>query len=138
MSKIKIAIADDYKIFREGLKVGLSADEGLEVLLEADNGEELLKGLETQTPDVIIMDLKMPIMDGLEATRIIRRNGKKQPVIIALTANAMQGDQEECLRAGMDDYLSKPIKLEELVKMLEKWYVQKISNESDKPLGMAI
>ena len=66
MSKIKIAIADDYKIFREGLKVGLSGDENLEVMMEADNGEDLLKNLETNFPDVIIMDLKMPIMDGLE------------------------------------------------------------------------
>ncbi len=69
MSKIKIAIADDYKIYRDGLKVGLSADENLEVIFEADNGEELMKGLESNSPDVIIMDLKMPIMDGMEATK---------------------------------------------------------------------
>ena len=73
MSKIKIAIADDYKIFREGLKVGLSADDALEVILEADNGEDLLKGLQDSSPDVIIMDLKMPIMDGMEATKEVRK-----------------------------------------------------------------
>ena len=65
MSKIKIAIADDYKIYRDGLKVGLGADDNLEVIAEADNGEELLKLLETNAPDIIIMDLKMPIMDGM-------------------------------------------------------------------------
>jgi len=60
---IKIAIADDYKIYRDGLKVGLSADENMQVLFEADNGEDLMKGLETVSPDVIIMDLKMPILN---------------------------------------------------------------------------
>ena len=73
MSTIKIAIADDYKIFREGLKVGFSADENLEVIMEADNGEDLLKALETTTPDVILMDLKMPLMDGMEATKEVRK-----------------------------------------------------------------
>jgi len=76
----------------------------------------------------VLMDVQMPEMDGLEATRIIRQSGIMQPIIIALTANAMQGDQEECLRAGMNDYLSKPLKLEELVVMLEKWHVSKNQN----------
>ena len=74
MERIKIAIADDYKIFRDGLKVGLSADDNLEVITEADNGEDLLKAMETSKPDVILMDLKMPIMDGMEATK----NGSKK------------------------------------------------------------
>lgn len=72
--KIKIAIADDYKIFRDGLKVGLAADDNLKVVLEADNGEDLLNALERITPDVVLMDLKMPIMDGMEATKLIRKN----------------------------------------------------------------
>ncbi len=60
-------------------------------------------------------------MDGLEATRKIRLMDCSQPVIIAMTANAMQGDREECLQAGMDDYISKPVKLEMLVERLEVW-----------------
>jgi CheY-like chemotaxis protein len=67
------------------------------------------------------MDVQMPEMDGLEATRTIRATRPLQPVIIAMTANAMQGDQEECLAEGMNDYLSKPVKLDEIVAMLEKW-----------------
>jgi len=63
----------------------------------------------------------MPEMDGLEATRMVRLCLSVQPVIIAMTANTMQGDREECLQAGMDDYISKPVHLEELVIMLEKW-----------------
>jgi len=62
----------------------------------------------------------MPEMDGLEATRSIRKLTQVQPVIIALTANTMQGDEETCLAAGMDDYISKPIKLGDLIKKLEK------------------
>ena len=70
--KILIAIADDYKIYREGLKKCLASDKTLEVILEADNGDDLIAGFEKKLPDVVIMDLKMPIMDGMEATQIIR------------------------------------------------------------------
>ncbi len=87
----------------------------------AENGQEVLNKLQDKKFDLIFRDIQMPEMDGLEATRIIRRNPEPQPVIIAMTANAMQGDQEECLAQGMNDYLSKPVKLEELVSMLEKW-----------------
>ncbi len=113
MSKIKIAIADDYKIFREGLKVGLSADENLEVLLEADNGEDLLKGLEVQTPDVIIMDLKMPIMDGLEATKAVR---KKYPSIKVLVVSMYDDDKFiiHLMENGANGYLLKNAEPDEI------------------------
>jgi CheY-like chemotaxis protein len=71
--------------------------------------------------DIILMDVQMPEMDGLEATRQIRSKSNTHPVIIAMTANAMKSDQEECYQAGMNDYISKPIKLDELVKLIEKW-----------------
>jgi CheY-like chemotaxis protein len=70
----------------------------------------------------------MPEMDGLEATRVIRSTSVNQPLIIALTANTMQGDEDECLQAGMNDYIGKPIKLEEIVQKLEKWGSQKKRN----------
>ena len=113
MSKIKIAIADDYKIFREGLKVGLSADENLEVLLEADNGEDLLKSLETQSPDVIIMDLKMPIMDGLEATKAVR---KKYPSIKVLVVSMYDDDKFiiHLMENGANGYLLKNAEPDEI------------------------
>ena len=101
-----------------------------------ENGQEAIDELHRNDYDIVLMDVQMPEMDGLEATRLIRECKIKQPVIIALTANAMQGDQEECLRAGMDDYLSKPVKLEELVRMLEKWYIQRIGDV--RGLGVAI
>ena len=67
------------------------------------------------------MDMQMPEMDGLEATRHIREHHAEQPVIIAMTANAMESDKQECIAAGMDDYFSKPIRPEDLMLMLEKW-----------------
>ena len=85
------------------------------------NGQEAVKAVYDNSYDLIFMDLQMPEMDGLEATHIIRRTIPEQPVIIALTANAMEGDEEECLSAGMDDYIVKPVRLEELVTKLRKW-----------------
>ena len=85
------------------------------------DGMEALHAVEQKTFDLILMDVQMPIMDGLEATRQIRMLDGDQPVIIAMTANAMQGDREECMQAGMDDYISKPVKLEMLMERLEVW-----------------
>jgi len=90
----------------------------------ADNGLEALQAVTQKSFDLILMDVQMPEMDGLEATRKIRLRAGDQPVIIAMTANAMQGDREECMTAGMDDYISKPVKIEILVNLLEKWALE--------------
>jgi two-component system, sensor histidine kinase and response regulator len=87
----------------------------------AENGVQTLEMAKEKEYDLILMDMQMPEMDGLEATKIIRGSFSKQPIVIALTANTMQGDEEHCLQAGMNDYLGKPIVLEELVQKLEKW-----------------
>ncbi len=85
----------------------------------ASNGMEAVESVKRQTYDLVLMDVQMPEMDGLEATRLIRKIKRlSQPRIAAMTANALQGDREMCLAAGMDDYISKPIRIDELVKVL--------------------
>jgi CheY-like chemotaxis protein len=87
----------------------------------AENGKMVLEIAGHEDFDLILMDVQMPEMDGLEATRMIRLCNDKQPVIIAMTANVMHGDRQACIQAGMDDYISKPVELSALVDMLEKW-----------------
>jgi CheY-like chemotaxis protein len=89
-----------------------------------ENGALAVAAAGVKPYDLILMDVQMPEMDGLEATKLIRESPLRQPVIIALTANAMQGDREECLRAGMDDYISKPVRLDALMHLLERWSLQ--------------
>jgi CheY-like chemotaxis protein len=86
----------------------------------AANGIEAIRAVDRQPYNVILMDVQMPEMDGLEATRQIcaRWPLGERPRIVAMTANAMQGDREMCLEAGMDDYLAKPIRVEELISAL--------------------
>lgn len=95
----------------------------------ADNGPQAIEMLSTQSYDAVLMDIQMPGMSGLEATKAIREMPHlKQLPIIAMTANAMQGDRERCLEAGMDDYVTKPINRLELLKTLGK-YVRPITDE---------
>ncbi|NEX18319.1 MAG: histidine kinase [Halochromatium sp.] len=104
-------------------RLGLSAE-------VAKDGEQALDAAERNPYDLILMDCQMPVMDGFEASRELRRREQTQespspawprPVIVALTANAMQGDRERCIAAGMDDYIAKPLKLEQLSRCLERW-----------------
>jgi len=85
------------------------------------SGKEALHALESEHFDAVLMDVRMPEMDGLEATRIIRQRWNNKLKIIAITAYALKGDRERCLAAGMDDYISKPVKMEELAEMLSKF-----------------
>ncbi|MEP7258104.1 MAG: response regulator [Flavitalea sp.] len=118
---LKILVAEDNVINQQVIlhilgKLGYSPE-------IVDDGHKAVEASEAQHFDIILMDMQMPEMDGLEATRAIRLKGVHLAVIIALTANTMEGDEEECLKAGMDDYLSKPIKIEELVNKLQRWHV---------------
>lgn len=87
----------------------------------ASNGHEVLEMVAKRKYDLILMDIQMPEMDGIEATQFIRLHMTEQPVIVAMTANAMPEDREICIKAGMNDYLSKPMKLTQIIAVLEKW-----------------
>jgi CheY-like chemotaxis protein len=94
---------------------------GCAVDLAAD-GKQAAAMAEAVQYDLIFMDCHMPEMDGFEATAVIRsRQSTKRPPIVALTANAMDGDRERCLKAGMDDYLAKPIQVSDLTTTLQRW-----------------
>ena len=93
--------------------------------ISVSNGSEALEQLKQATFDIVLMDCQMPVMDGFEATRRIRDGeageNTRQITVIAMTANAMQGDREDCLASGMDDYLAKPIDYRELTAKLSQW-----------------
>ena len=96
----------------------------------ASHGREALAALDRQAFDLVLMDVQMPVMDGFEATAIIRQNEKgtdRHIPIIALTAHAMKGDQERCLAAGMDDYISKPVQPRALLDLVEKYSKQPLT-----------
>lgn len=92
------------------------------------NGQDAVDACKKKRYDIVLMDCQMPILDGYEATRMIKSSESlnKSTPIIAMTANALEGDREKCLQAGMDDYISKPINLKRLEEMLNKWFVNKL------------
>lgn len=115
---LTILIAEDHPI-NQKLAIRILNKLGYEPEL-ANNGEEAVAMVRQKPYDVVFMDMLMPEMDGLEATRVIRSSLIKQPKIIAMTANAMPEDREACLQAGMNDYISKPIKLNILMDVLKE------------------
>jgi two-component system, sensor histidine kinase and response regulator len=120
--RLRILLAEDNRV-NQVLAVRLLEKRGHEVTV-AGNGEEALEALDGQAFDLVLMDVQMPEMDGLQATAAIRKgemNTGKHIPIIAMTAHAMAGDKERCLGAGMDDYLTKPIRPEQLVDVLNRY-----------------
>ena len=115
---LRILLAED-NVVNQKLAMRLLQQMGYRADL-ASNGIEAIESVERQPYDVVLMDVQMPEMDGLEASRHITSKWKahERPRIIAMTANAMQGDREECLAAGMDDYVTKPIRVDALVQAL--------------------
>ncbi|MFC5456817.1 response regulator [Prosthecobacter fluviatilis] len=131
---MKLLLAEDGRV-NQIIAIKMLEDRGHHVTL-AGNGREALELLASQTFDAILMDIQMPEMNGLEATQAIRENeartGGHIP-IIAMTANAMKGDREQCLAAGMDDYIAKPIHSAQLYPLLEK-YASRSHDETADPL----
>ena len=123
INNLNIIVAEDNKVNQEIIKMLLAKKN-----LKADyseNGKILLQMLEFKKYDLILMDMQMPEIDGLEATSMIREKEQstgEHIIIIALTANAMKGDRELCINAGMDDYLSKPLRYNELSDIINKYF----------------
>jgi CheY-like chemotaxis protein len=119
LGALRILLAEDNAINRKVAlrmlqKLGLSAD-------AVENGRQAVEALEQTAYDVVLMDVQMPEMDGMEATRRIRAlNAVSQPHVVAMTANAVEGDRQACLEAGMNDYVSKPVRLELLEQALQR------------------
>lgn len=116
---VRILMAEDNSINQRVGKLILQRA-GYSIDLVSD-GNEAVEAHRGEPYDMILMDCQMPTMDGFEATRRIRAVSQRQPVIIAVTANALVGERERCLAAGMDDYLSKPFQAEQLIAIVEKW-----------------
>ena len=135
---VRVLVAEDFEINREVLlemlaNLGCAAD-------WAGTGEEAVAMARSQTYDLILMDLHMPEMDGLQATAVIRERERGVRVnaripIVAVTADAMEGDREKCLSAGMNDYLAKPYRSEDLVRIIERWVVFERKNGLPRPGG---
>ncbi len=116
---LRILVAEDNPVNQKWIKKIL-VKIGYECEI-AENGKVVMEKVSFENFDLILMDVQMPEMDGLEATRMIRLCLETQPIIIAMTANALQGDRDECIQSGMNDYISKPVELNVLLNMLEKW-----------------
>ncbi|MGI9508647.1 MAG: response regulator [Geminicoccaceae bacterium] len=128
---LRILLAEDNRINREyALRVlsGLGC-----TVTVAENGKVAVEQTRRSAFDLVLMDCQMPVMDGFEASRIIKELKSKGEIapgpIVALTANAMKGDRERCLEAGMDDYLTKPVRKKALIETIERWQAEALPGD---------
>ena len=117
--RLHILLAED-NLVNQKLTTRMLEKRGHSVVI-AENGKKAITALENETFDIVLMDVQMPVLDGLEATSAIREKEKetgRHIPIVAMTAHAMKGDREKCLEAGMDCYVTKPIKSEKVFKII--------------------
>ena len=134
---MRILVAEDNTTLADGLAAVLrAAGYAVDVVGDGVSADAVIS---TTDFDLVVLDLNLPEMDGLEATRRTRAHeagtGQRIP-IVALTANAMVGDREQCLEAGMDDFLSKPFQLRELAAAIQRWCPEQVAPDSGKTQEM--
>ncbi|MBN2281862.1 MAG: response regulator [Candidatus Marinimicrobia bacterium] len=139
-ANIKVLVVEDNPV-NQNVARGMLKNAGIDAVYIANNGKEALDQLGKYDFDLVLMDMQMPVLDGVSATKMIRSGQVKvknpQVNIIAMTANAMKGAEEKCRVAGMNDYISKPIKLDTLKKTLARW-LPKNDNSEAKETMMAV
>lgn len=132
MKKIKIIIVDDHPILRDGLKIALSIDKRFEIVAEAVNGEEAIKFTESEKPDIVVMDIDMPIMNGIEASKRIKKNNKKVKILM-LTMHDNENYVFDAIAAGVDGYIFKMGDMDSFIEALntiaddKKYFDTKVS-----------
>ena len=127
----RVLLAED-NVINQQVAQAMLANLGFGVEI-ANNGEEALARLKTQTFDIVLMDCHMPVMDGYQATAALRQQeltGDRRLPVVALTANAMLGDREQCIAVGMDDYLAKPYTRAQLEQVLNRWLPPQVAAEA--------
>jgi CheY-like chemotaxis protein len=131
---VRILLAEDNPINQE-LARDLLTRAGI-VLRTADNGQEALDWLDREPFDLVLMDCQMPVLDGYAATRLLRQRPQwRELPVIAMTANAMVGDREKVLAAGMNDHIAKPIKVDEVFAILARW-IRKVPGKPVAPVAL--
>lgn len=128
----RVLVVDDNEMNRL-VATTILKEYGVEVT-ECTNGAEAVELTRSNPSDLILMDIQMPVMDGFEATREIRNRVHSNIPIIALTANAIKGESEKCIAAGMNDYLNKPFEERDLIEVISKWLVSKLPDKAEKPV----
>jgi CheY-like chemotaxis protein len=129
LSNMKVLIVDDQTVNQ--LVVTKVLEHQKVKCVSADSGLEALKILNDTFFDIVFMDCQMPEMDGYECTKLIRkRDDLKQPYIVAMTANVLEGDREKCIESGMDNYISKPLNFDELIQLIIRWEVERSERSS--------
>jgi CheY-like chemotaxis protein len=130
----KVLVVED-NVVNQKVVTALLMKRGYKVEVASD-GEEALRSIEIEQPSLVLMDVQMPVLDGLEATRRIRRDSRYRDLpIVAMTAHAMNGDRERCLRAGMNDYVAKPVHPDHLLKTVETFLSNSGYERLHTPLG---
>ena len=119
LQNLTLLYAEDEEGIRKNIADSLSYY--VKEVIEASNGAEAFELYEQKKPDIILSDIHMPILNGIEATNILRKEHNIKTPIIALTANSLEGDKDKFLENGMDDYLSKPFNLEKFIEIINKY-----------------